>query len=165
MLLDDKSPQADDLSLKGRGSEWVLPNPTHPTGGRARVTRLAFPHHMGPLLLHAFFGEKFCNEFFKKFFFFFFTPQESKLETKQFQSAERARLPHSSQESPPPRLHVKCLVIKKRRLYMDTESFEQRPRLQKRLLCMDVLGELDFCVVTLMAPSRYVIKLLFFVSS
>lgn len=166
MLLDDKSPQADDLSLKGRGSEWVLPNPTHPTGGRARVTHTLPSHTTWALFCCMLFLEKsFAMNFSKSSFFFFFTPQESKLETKQFQSAERARLPHSSQESPPPRLHVKCLVIKKRRLYMDTESFEQRPRLQKRLLCMDVLGELDFCVVTLMAPSRYVIKLLFFVSS
>lgn len=139
-----------------------MPNPMHATGGRARVNRLAFPHHMGPLLLHAFLEKSFAVNFSKSSFF---TPQESKLETKQFQGAERARLPHSSRESPPLCLHVKCLVIKKRRLYMDTESFEQRPRLQKRLLCMDVLRELDFCVLTLMAPSRYVIKLLFFVSS
>lgn len=67
-----------------------MPNPTHATGGRARVNRLAFPHHMGPLLLHAFLEKSFAVNFSKSSFF---TPQESKLETKQFQGAERARLP------------------------------------------------------------------------
>lgn len=138
------------------------PNPTHLTGGGACVNCLAFPHHTDPLLLHPFLEKSFAVNFSKSSFFF---PQERTLETKQLQGAGRARLPHSALECAPPCLHAKCLLIKKRRLCTDTESFEQRPRLQKRLLCVDVLRELDFCILTLMALSRYVIKLLFFVSS
>lgn len=163
MLLDDKSSQADNLSLKGRGSECEQ-CPILRMRQEAEPVLTGLPSHTTWALFRCMpFWRKVLQRIFQKVLFL--PPKKISLRQSSFRVQRGQGFPHSSRESPPPCLHVKCLVIKKHRLYMDTESFEQRPRLQKRLLCMDVLRELDFCVLTLMAPSRYVIKLLFFVSS
>lgn len=52
---------------------------------------------------------------------------------------------------PPGLLYVKCLIIKKIQILYRHRGFSY---LQKWLLCVDVLGELDFCVLALIALSR-----------
>lgn len=49
-------------------------------------------------------------------------------------------------------LFVKCLIIKNYGFSADTEAFQYGPHFPKWLLCMDMLGELDFCGLDFNCP-------------